>query len=123
MPKQYKVNFHFTKEVNDILKNIMIKEYVYLRGKAIEILNDQYDKWNAEYGDVKITDDNIGDYSAFICRKQKPILDMVNKAYGNECLLVELDNNKDALGDIMARSKFDKDLIVHATLQPMEEGA
>ena len=112
----YEAIFTFSKDVPETIKNVMIQEYNHLRGIVVDLLNPCYEQWNSEY-----TEEVHGEfdprYNAYIVSKQRPIIEAVNRS--NWAILTKLDC--DEYADIIAVCKFDKSLIMHLTLSPVEE--
>ena len=80
-------------------------EFMRLRNLAADALNPHYEKWNAEFGDRDIPeDDELKDYGGteycrFIQSKTEPILQQINKKHGRK--FVELCAGE--YGDIEGR--------------------
>lgn len=101
------VDFVFSKRIPKILESLMIREYMRMRTHAVDALNPNYEKWNAEFGDIELReDDELADfggkeYCEYICEKTRDVLKQVNRKYHS--WIIELDVSK--VGDIIARSK------------------
>ena len=111
---EYKVNFNFSKEANELHKIIVKDSYVKLREIAVDRLNDMYEKWNKEY-DAIYGEMNESEYNRFINTRQKVISDEVNRE--NPIRFVDLESDEQC--DIIARSRLDRDLTCYITLVPM----
>lgn len=122
MDRLFKAEFVFSKRIPKFVKDILIDEYVRLRGFACEALNPKYDKWNAEFKSVKI-DENDGlidfggtEYCKFICQKSREVLREVNATHPSKFIYLDVDE----VGDIVAKTKDDS-LTVSIILVPYEK--
>lgn len=114
----YVVKFKFENEnISDERKEKLIEQFVELRAKAVDILNPKYERWNKEFGDVVITEENEEAYNQFIHKKHTPYLQIVNGKYGVDKDIVLLDDPKDGC-DLYAVIKEDKTFI-RAGLYPV----
>ena len=97
------------KRMAEFFETWMFHEYVKMRNEAVDKINPQYEKWNAEYAKLypealKPDDAEYKKYVRFIAGKHKPFLDAVNK----KSLLLELYTREEN-GDIACRLKLDKE--------------
>ena len=112
----YEAEFHFSKDVPEVIQNVMIDEYNKLRSIAVDRLNPCYEQWNKDYTE-EVHGDYDPKYNGYIVSKQRPILEEVNKS--TMTILTKLDC--DEYCDIIGICKFDNELTINVTLKPMEE--
>lgn len=78
----YKPEFIFNKKVSGCVRNIIVAEFVRKRNEVCELLNPNYEKWNAEFNALDIPNmenDPLEDYGGteyckFIRQKQTEVI-------------------------------------------------
>lgn len=119
----YKANFIFSKDVPYFIRTKAINEFVRVRGYAVDLLNPHYEEWNAQFNaemhEVYENDelDYLGGkaYVEFITKKQREVIDRVNKKHLSTFIDLDIDEECDIIG----RCKFDKDITVSLYLTPI----
>lgn len=116
----YKVEFVFNRKLPQYIKNIMIKEYLKLRGMACDRLNSQYEKWNNEWTGEFPGEDIYSEkgraYHEFIRSRQEPILEEINRV--TRTIMTEI--HSDEVCDLIATNKFIPGVTMVALLKPIE---
>lgn len=119
----YTLKFNFNKEAPNWLKETMQKEFMMLRPYACKALNPKYDKWNEEFGDTNVSDDDeLADYGGseyckFICKKSRKVLEKVNKKHPMTFTKIDVDEVGDLVG---VNTKTGT--VMHMTLHPLKTG-
>lgn len=116
---QYQAVFRFSKELPENFKNLVISDFVNLRGKAVEELNKHYEEWNNEFKlDMRIPGVKFL-YNKFIAKHQREVLAPFNaKAEKNPLQFTILDVDKE--GDLIGRLKAAPNITIQVELIPIE---
>ena len=117
--KNYVAIVVFSEETprNETWRRIMAGEYLKLYNEAVDLINPNYELWNAQYDELypeKDTGNNPEDYdhyNKFIAEKHQAIFDEVNK-HG---MIVELYSGEEA--SIAARSRKNHDWTMNFVLK------
>lgn len=119
----FRAKFVFNKKLPKFIEKAIIREYERLRPYAVDALNPHYDGWNTNFGvrEVDINDrlyDYGGtDYCNYIVLKAKEVIKQVNKDHPSSLITLDVDK----IGDVIARCKFAKDVVMHLYLIPVKE--
>lgn len=98
------------------------KEYMDRRDYAVELLNDLYEKWNAEFD--RLYPDVNGEskeYAVFISKKEQIILDAVNELpFTTNHILLKASDDIESLGDIYCVLRQNKKAKMFMTIKVIE---
>lgn len=112
-------DFMFSKKIPNIIKNIMIKEYLNLRSIACDRLNGNFEEWNSEYSGTMPGEDlwsiQAKEYNEYIRSKEEPILEQINREANT--ILTEI--HADEVGDLIAVCKYAKNLTMTVEITPI----
>lgn len=114
--------FTFSKEVPKIIENLLIDDFMQLRNDACDALNGNYERWNAEFGEPNVSeDDPLKDfggtkYCHFIQQKQRSVLQHLNQKHKIRSIILDSDE----IGDIYGICRYDEDLQIHMELKPIK---
>lgn len=85
--------FVFSEDAPVFIKRAMVEEFMRIKPYASDALNSHFKDWDSEYDGVSLVD-----YREFMNKKQKEVLETVNKDYPSA--MIRLDVGED--GDIIA---------------------
>lgn len=98
--------FVFSKHVPKFIEKHAINKYMSLRHHAVDLVNPYFDEWNLEFGERDVdSNDPLRDcggteYCKFICDKQRPAVDYINRKNRLSFIKLDLDDRGNFIGRI-----------------------
>lgn len=113
----FRANFHFSGDVwHPRAKELYIEAYNLMRTAAVDLINQMFEVWNAEY-DKEVKGEDDLEYNGYIADKEQPLLDAVNRKYSNSPVKLYVDRET---ADIRGKFKFEgKTMTMFVTLEPL----
>ena len=95
------VEFTYDQEVPEYQKKYLEQLFMVLRNEVVDLINPNYEKWNAEY-DKDVTGADDMDYNGFIQEKHREVMKEFNKKYKaiNHVMYMDSDEYADIVGVI-----------------------
>ena len=107
--------------LSEVYRDVANANFVDVRNKACDALNDKYDEWNKEFDEMypDIIEDGSNpnsEYMKYICKKQNEVLSTIHDEYG--IYKLRSGENAEIIGDLIGT-----DSSVFITVTPANDEA